>query len=582
MQSQSLTIKEFFAGDKCYTIPLYQRAYSWEKKEWSQFLADLEEVARGGNDDYFGSVLLESMTNPKRIDIIDGQQRITTILIFIRALHNVLEKRADKSEKLDDKSKEVFLRYLEDNFLVYYEVPKLKVVEYDNTYFYEMVIVGDDARCPKPNTPSQERIQGAKEFFTKKLRDKKIPHILDLLYKVENAKVLRTEFTNKKDAVLMFELQNNRGKDLTQMERLKSYLAYQIYTYSDNQESAEERLEKISNIFENIYAMLNDSQIKVWHEDAILRFFNISYFKKQGYGYNENDDNSNYKNELHNPSDNPNPTKRDKLIWIENYARELRNAFADFKEFCHTESCYKDSLLELDANPVYPFIFKAYRIFRNAPNKQTLLEQVFKALEVIAFRHRLISTRADLRTRLQVVLQNFSHADYLIQSIKNICEKDYYWTDEAVKNALAPERYDNGSRKNVDMIILERYENHLRGQNTRTKGYAFNLKDLEKPQIEHIAPQKERDKNRQSGYCAYDDNFEKHYLHCIGNLLLIDGAHNASIGNKAFKEKLESYKDSPLLQQKEIKDFAQDKWDKQAIKARHDQIISFVLKTWSL
>ncbi len=571
------TIKDFFAGDKCYTIPLYQRAYSWEREQWDQFLADLEEVTRGGNDYYFGYVLVESVENPKR-DIIDGQQRITTILIFIRALHNVLEKQVNEGEKLKDKPKEVFLSYLRDNFLAYYGVPKLKAVEYDNAYFQDLIIIDNEAMRQDPSTPSQERIKGAKDFFIGRLKKYETSHILDLLQKVENAQILCMEFTKKKDAVLMFELQNNRGKVLTHMERLKSYLAYQIYTYSD-QENAEERLKQIASIFESIYSMLND--IRVWDEDDILRFFNISYFK-QGYGYNENDDNANYKHELHNPPDNPNPTQKDKLAWIENYAKELRNAFADFREFCRLESPYRDSLLELNANPVYPFIFKAYRIFRNAPEKQTLLEQVFKTLEVIAFRHKLISTRADLRTRLQEVLQDFTDADFLTQSIKNICEKDYYWTDADVKNALAPERYEDRWRKNAT-TILARYESYLRGQRTHTKGYAFKLVDLDKPQIEHIAPQKENNERLKSGYCAYDDDFyQQHYLNCIGNLLLIDGTHNVSIGNRAFSEKLESYKNSPLSQQREIKNFAQDRWDKQAIKSRHVKIVEFVLATWSL
>ncbi|BCD51719.1 DUF262 domain-containing protein [Helicobacter suis] len=579
MQSQTQSVEQFFKH--CYTIPLYQRAYSWEKEQWDQFLADLEEVTRGGNKYYFGNVLLESLEDQKHIDIIDGQQRITTILIFIRALHNVLAEKVKKGEKLDqDESDEDFLRYLVEDFLIDRRDPKLQVVEYDNNYFKEMIITDNTVKDENPRTPSQERIKEAKKFFAGRLKRHETQHILDLLNKVKNATVLRTEFKNKKDSVLMFELQNNRGKTLTHMERLKSYLAYQIYTYSQDQQSAEKRLKELASIFESIYSMIND--IKVWDEDTILRFFNISYFKL-GYNYNENDDNANYKRELHNPPNNPNPTQEDKLTWIENYTQELKNAFADSKEFCQIESPYKDSLLELDVVHVYPFIFKAYRIFRNAPEKQTLLEQVFKALEVIAFRHKLINTRADLRTRLQWILQNFTSADFLTQEVEYICKNDY-WRDANMENALTPERWEDRYRKVVTMI-LARYENHLQGQHTRFKGYASELKDLKNLQIEHITPQKENDERLKSGYCAYDDDFyQRCYLNCIGNLLLIGGSHNASIGNKAFSEKLESYQNSSLSQQQEIKNFveAEKKWDKPAIGKRHHKIVGFVLATWSL
>ncbi|WP_163556254.1 DUF262 domain-containing protein [Helicobacter suis] len=579
MQSQTQSIEQFFKY--CYNIPLYQRAYSWEREQWDQFLADLEEVTRGGNKYYFGNVLLESLEDQKQIDIIDGQQRITTILIFIRALHNVLAERVKKGEKLDqDENEEDFLRYLVEDFLIDRRDPKLQVVEYDNSYFYEMIITDDKLKDKNPSTLSQKRIKEAKKFFAGRLKRHETQHILNLLNKVKNAIVLRTEFKNKKDSVLMFELQNNRGKTLTHMERLKSYLAYQIYTYSQDQQSAEEQLKQLASIFENIYSMIND--IGVWDEDTILRFFNISYFKL-GYNYNENDDNANYKRELHNPPDNTNPTPEDKLTWIENYTKELENAFADSKEFCHAKSPYKDSLLELNVVHVYPFIFKAYRIFKNAPEKQTLLEQVFKTLEVIAFRHKLINTRADLPTRLQRVLQDFNSADFLTQKIKYICKNDY-WRDVNMENALAPERFDERYRKIVTMI-LARYENHLQGQHTRSKGDVFELKDLKKPQIEHIAPQKENDERLKSGYCTYDDDFyQKCYLNCIGNLLLINGSQNASIGNKAFSEKLESYQNSSLSQQREIKNFVglEKRWDKQAITTRYHKIVDFVLATWSL
>ncbi|WP_324727300.1 HNH endonuclease family protein [Helicobacter suis] len=103
--------------------------------------------------------------------------------------------------------------------------------------------------------------------------------------------------------------------------------------------------------------------------------------------------------------------------------------------------------------------------------------------------------------------------------------------------------------------------------------------------MEHIAPQKENNERLKSGYCAYDDDFyQRCYLNCIGNLLLIGGSHNASIGNKAFSEKLESYQNSSLSQQQEIKNFveAEKKWDKPAIGKRHHKIVGFVLATWSL
>lgn len=69
--------------------------------------------------------------------------------------------------------------------------------------------------------------------------------------------------------------------------------------------------------------------------------------------------------------------------------------------------------------------------------------------------------------------------------------------------------------------------------------------------------------------------------------MLISGSHNASIGNKIFKDKLDSYKANPLLnQQAEIKDFATFEngsvfWKTESIEKRHKKIVDFALKKWS-
>ena len=69
--------------------------------------------------------------------------------------------------------------------------------------------------------------------------------------------------------------------------------------------------------------------------------------------------------------------------------------------------------------------------------------------------------------------------------------------------------------------------------------------------------------------------------------MIISGSHNASIGNKPFADKLETYRANPILrQQAEIADFASEKgkkpyWDSEAINKRHQKILEFALQRWS-
>ena len=82
----------------------------------------------------------------------------------------------------------------------------------------------------------------------------------------------------------------------------------------------------------------------------------------------------------------------------------------------------------------------------------------------------------------------------------------------------------------------------------------------------------------------YPEGFADKELNCLGNLMLISGSHNASIGNKPFSEKLVSYKSNPLLkQQAEIVDFTetQAQWGKMEIDKRHKKIVEdFSIPKW--
>lgn len=558
MKPTESTLKEFFEGDKQFFIPVYQRAYSWEESQWKTFLEDLEEATKGENHYFFGNVLLEKDGN-NRLDIIDGQQRLTTIIIFARCLVNVLDSKGYDKEQLD---------YIKQDYLENRKKPKLNALEYDGDYFYDVIIANSDNKH-KSQTPSQERILKAKEFFTKELKNKEIAQLEEIFRAMQKAQIIKLEFSNKKDSVLMFELQNNRGKDLTNMEKLKSYLAYQIYTYSDK-DSAETKLNEMTSVFKEIYrVVVND--IKQLNEDAILGYFNIAT-SKFGFAYRENDDSLNYKKELKDIKDS-----EAKLAWIDEYVKGLKNAFFDFNTFTESKSEYKDYLLHLNVADTYPFVIKAYQLFRNDEEK---LERVFKALEVIAFRDKLVSTRAKIRDKLNGALKNFDSVEKLESGIKNICDKEWYWTDEKVKEALSPEQY---TLEKIAPYIFMRYENALRNKNTRTKGYIFTLQEIQKPQIEHIAPQTKNDEKVASGYCEYDEEFKKFYLNCIGNLMLIAQSHNISIGNNPFADKLQSYEKSPIAQHREIKEFANGEvWDKDSIDKRHKKLEEFVLKTWSL
>jgi hypothetical protein hcinC1_09766 len=562
MQFYKKTVFDLFDGSrKQFVIPVYQRAYAWEKEQWATFLNDLLEQLEGQNNYFYGNILLEGDKNiPQKFEVIDGQQRITTLSIFIRALLNVLK---------DKEAPEIDFKEREKTYIKYGETPKLRPVEYDDLFYKEIIVNNNEKEEGK--SPSQKRMLEAKKYFEKELNKLSIEKLCSLFEKLESTQLTTIELKGKKDAALMFELQNNRGKDLTNMEKLKSYFMYQMYVCNDEGEKdTEESINYIAQIFEEIYRTVNN--IESLNEDSILIYHNNAYTKK-GYAYRTLDDlkeqYKEVKSEEEGISDN-----RAKTVWIKDYVSELKTTFDNIEKFEKTEHKYAQKLTSIGM-PAYAWAF-IIRGYKYIGNNQIKLSELFQILEKVIFRAKLINSRANIQERLNDIMRNFEgDLISLNNDIKNKLNNAGYWSDTAMKSVL-----DSGNMYNNQVLnyLLWEYEEDI-----QNKGYNIHEISLEREQIEHISPQKPDKGRLATGYSPYNDDFEENFLNCLGNLMLISGSHNASIGNKPFKEKINSYKSNPLLnQQAEIKDFCkqEEKWGKDEITTRKKKILDFCEKRW--
>ena len=90
MQDGQQRIKALFDSSTIFNIPKYQRAYAWEREQLDAFVEDLEnQDTNEDKDHFFGTILLQEQASEGEfnvIDIVDGQQRITTIIIFMKLL----------------------------------------------------------------------------------------------------------------------------------------------------------------------------------------------------------------------------------------------------------------------------------------------------------------------------------------------------------------------------------------------------------------------------------------------------------------------------------------------------------------
>lgn len=560
MQFVKRSVFGFFDGTKkSFVVPVYQRAYAWGEREWKTFLDDLKEQIQGNSSYFFGNILLETIEQDRVFDVIDGQQRLTTLTIFIRSIITVLQDRINKGEQID-----ISLSEKETTFLKSSGVIKLRPVEYDRACYDALIIEGKGKF--QTSTPSQENIRNGRTWFTKELNKISTEDIIKILNKIESTAITSIEFEGKKDAALMFELQNNRGKDLTNMERLKSYFMYQLYVYSPK-EDADSNIEYVSNLFKLIYMLIND--IKDLDEDNILTYHCNAYVK--GYDYrNIEDIKAVFKN------------SGDKIKWINSFVEELHTTFSNMKKLEGSKNIHYLLLKKLKLPAfAYPFLIKGYKHFGDDEDK---LAELFKIMEILVFRHVAIRSGATINSRLnQILTQYKGDNNELRNSLKSKLNQEHHWSDERFKNALDGYMYTTPTIN----YLLWRYEASI-----QNKGYVVGSITLEDEQIEHISPQTAPGEAITFGYDVnaanqYDEDFLKDYLNCIGNLMLISGVHNRSIGNTSFSLKLHSFKSNPLLnQQSEIKSFANTdtngnpKWDKKSIDKRHEVILNFAINNW--
>ena len=196
------------------------------------------------------------------IDIVDGQQRITTLIIFMKWLLVEWEKAGNDVTMLKDTYIQIYNRY------------KLHVLDVDNDFFTSYIL---QDRCPdvsQVKTPSQRRLLEAKKFLRRSIKERpdKIGEFIDT---VESMKVLTYSVEDKGEATLIFETTNDRGKSLTSLEKTKSFLMHKTYIVSDNPETD---LDTLQNRFSEIYRDYEEIQSHV-DEDSILQYHFIAFEK---------------------------------------------------------------------------------------------------------------------------------------------------------------------------------------------------------------------------------------------------------------------------------------------------------------
>jgi len=560
MQTGRSTVKDIFDGTRIFNIPIYQRAYSWEKEDnLRDFLSDI--INQHSDRKYFlGSFLFhinDSRSEFTVIDIVDGQQRLTTFVIFINTLIQKLIKQS--SSLVSSRTKRIFVK---DD-----DVYKLETSNEDNAFLHNIILGENESEDIKTNTLSQRLLLDAKFFFEDELEKCDLT-ILEKMYNTStNADVLLYVVDKINAATQIFELLNDRGRKLTDLESIKSFLMYNIGLVSNNPDQI---IKNIQIDFAEIYRTIEKYGI---NDRDVLRYHTIA-FENCSADYLEKPKEF-IKNKIIELV-NDETSKSLAIRAIQDYSSRLKSSFEIYSQIQdEKESRYELSNLFMIGRvaPFYPALMSVYKKHKDK------FDRFLALINQFTFRASLIGLRSSGESYLYTRLRNDEDVVSLVESFIS----DNWWNiNNRVLDVVEYENYYEWLSRNSVRYILFSYENKMRS----VKGFPllcmreyFTNNEREKLSIEHISAQ--RAKN-----IDYDDDFNEKFLHSIGNLVIDCVASNSSKGNKNTKDKIQDFNLAPLMSQNEIDETKCD-WEdlnsiKTFIKNRENKLKTFIKDEFQL
>ena len=212
--SSLMSLNELFEG-RFFYIPDYQRGYSWEKQQLEDLTQDIVNMINKQHIHFTGTIVA-AQKNKKvnTFEIVDGQQRLTTLIILIK---EIINQHNDKYGHLIEK----FIQRGNDRNPKNVFVPNKETRE----CFDDVIIQNDDGKFVS-EIKSHECIINARNYFRRwiSVNTDKIDQITDII--IEKMGFLLYTPATDKEIGIMFEVINNRGKELSELEKIKNYFIY--------------------------------------------------------------------------------------------------------------------------------------------------------------------------------------------------------------------------------------------------------------------------------------------------------------------------------------------------------------------
>lgn len=543
MEAHTQSVSSIFSGDRIFFIPYYQRAYVWDVEQWDRFLDDMENVSKSKKPYFIGSMILkqkltstaETIGN-QRI-VIDGQQRLTTLVVFFKVL-SLLRGKPDIFTKfmvqLDDEGTE--------------RANSIHHNHIDAPFFNKIVGLGApvDLLTVKKGVYYDESNNVVKNpnqvlKLYQYLLDAVKPHVTDFSPMTIQSKVqfVVIDIGIEEDEQQIFDTINSLGVTLTTSELLKNYLFDENNVESfnklwlpmfekDKDEKAYWDTEVVSGILKPhlIDLFFNAFLLIKIHDDK----YEINTDEKKEYMRSDQLFAS-YKDFV---KKHLGGSKEELIPEIFKAARVFRDFFMpDIK--CHTLSAddkkerINEIIFALDGTTLIPYVL--YILLYADKEEQ---DKIFDYLE--SYLMRRVICHSDTRGYNKLFGDSLltNHILTLGSLIEYINEKgerlssfpDNNWVKNGVENGILINKQNTG--------ILYMLESRIRSGSS----FATKLEGLNNYSLEHLMPKKWKETWDKSELSEETIMERDDKLWTLGNLAIIPIRLNASISNARWEVKL--------------------------------------------
>jgi len=554
IQPQYLTLAKLLDG-RLFRIPEYQRAYSWTTHQRNDLFEDIRKThAKGPDEGHFMSALVclrrekESLGTDEFhvMEVVDGQQRLTTLIILLNAIKLALDPENKMEAKLASELTELLVKVEGDELL-------LLQTNHDSSHFFANYLRNGSSQTSKTAKTLADReileaIEECTDFVTKWMNNGSTLAALFSLLK-NRLFFLLHEIDDEKIVYTVFEVLNSRGLVVAWLDRLKSILMGAAFELKNANQSG--LIKDLHTIWRDIYAVIGMRQAVSTEALRFAATLRLEEAPSRALGEEE---------------------AVEQLRSLGSNGKSIR-AVADWL-LRVTEAC--DTVL---ANPRLNAVsgISQARLLAVAILIRNDIKEADRALllrrwEKVTFRiYGMLGYDKRWRVGDYVrlaweVVNELPTVDEIDDAIAEIGSD--FPIEDAVENLRKSNCYEGW--QNELRYLMFRYEEYL----AKEQGLNFSNEQWEKiwmvspaESIEHILPKsKGSQKNK----------------HRLGNLVLLPPKLNSKLQDNAPEDKVEEYRKTGLLIAGEVAEIIEDNgWNGNAIDARENVLLEWVMIEWA-